>query len=93
MSTMNPRVVRVAEGLLRDYRVERRNLRQLPVPELVELEHEMEHLRRHPDFSIRSAAEIVRAAAVMEREERAPNEKITRDDGQERRVATKKGIE
>lgn len=71
MSLMNPRVTRAAEGLMELYRQERADLKALSVPQLVELEHEMEHLRLNRDYAIRVGADVVRAAAVMEREHRA----------------------
>ena len=71
MSRMNPHVQVVADALLQQYEQRRAALKDTPAPLLLELEHEMGHLRLHPDFSIRSGAEIVRAAAVMERESRS----------------------
>ena len=70
MSVMNPRVLAVADDVLLLYERERMTLKATPVQQLKELEHEMEHLRRHPDYTIRVGAEVVRAAAIMEREGR-----------------------
>lgn len=70
MSVMNPRVVRAAQRVLDSYAAERADLKTLTVAQLTELEHEMEHLRRNPDYTYRVGAEVVRAAAVMERESR-----------------------
>lgn len=70
MSLMNAHVAEASDAILQIYVTQRASLKSHTTPQLVELEHEMEHLRLHPDFSIRAGAEIVRAAAVLERESR-----------------------
>jgi hypothetical protein len=70
MSMMNSKVQRISEALLATVEAEQASMRQLTTWELTELEHEMEHLRNHQAFSIRTAAEMVRVAAKQEREAR-----------------------
>ncbi len=65
---MNANVKAVGEQIIGLYHEQRVALETLTARELVELEHEMEHLRNHPTFSIRTASEIVRTAAKMSRE-------------------------
>lgn len=70
MSLMNPRVTQVSTEILASCQRQCVALADWTTPQLVELEHEMEHLRRHEDFSIRTAGEIIRAAAVLTREKK-----------------------
>ncbi len=70
MSRMNPLVTVMSERVFEEYASARVLVSGYTEQQLTELEHEMEHLRYHPDFSIRTGAEIVRAAAVLEREGR-----------------------
>ena len=68
MSLMNPQVEQVAAQIEALLETQRAALAPLSAPALLELEHEMEHLRTHPRFTIRAGSEIVRAAAVLNRE-------------------------
>lgn len=74
MSMMNPKVARLAERVIELYQEELAALAAMPPAQLVELEHEMEHLRLHPRFSVRTAAELVRTAAVMARKKKLGQE-------------------
>ena len=67
---MNPRVNQVSLEILASCQRQCLALADCPASQLVELEHEMEHLRLHEDFSVRTAGEIIRAAAVLTREKK-----------------------
>ena len=74
---MNANVTAVGEQIIGLYQEQRVALETLTARELVELEHEMEHLRNHPTFSIRTGAEIVRTAAKMNREAKIDGQPAT----------------
>ena len=63
-------IPKIQEQLLALYRANRRELEQLPEPDLRELLHQAEDLRNSQTFTERTAAEIVRTCCELILEER-----------------------
>ncbi len=68
-SKIENELARVANRVVAIYAEERGSLRGRTAAELQEMEHQADHYRFHEDFSVRTAAEILRTAAKMQGEQ------------------------